>query len=283
MKRILLPTDFSINSLKAINYAQELFKNEAAEFYVLNVVKTSSFITDDLMTMTPSETLYKSLIDTSKKSINKIISKVKSKHKNNKHQFHAIVDYDSFIDAVNQQCASKKIELIIMGTKGITGLERILFGSNTVRVINRCSTPVLVIPSNYKFQPINEIVFTSNYATQYSFLELLPLLNVSKIFNSKIKIVHISDNDALTQEQENNKSFLNSHFNDVVHEFVDLKGINILAKVTDYLDKNSIQLLAMVNKKHSFFERLFGTHKIESFVLQIHSPILIMQNSSGTN
>jgi len=282
MKKILLPTDFSINSLNAIHYAVELFKNEACEFYVLNVIKTSSFITDDLMTMTPSETLYKSLIDSSKKSLNKIIAKVKSKYKNNKHKFHAIVDYDNFIDAVNQQCVSKKIELIIMATKGITGLERILFGSNTVRVINRCLTPVLVIPSKCEFQPINNIVFTSNYLTQYSLLELLPLLNVSRMFNSKIKIIHISDTDALTQEQENNKAFLSTYFNDVVHEFVDLKGNNILEIVTEYLSNNNIHLLTMVNKKHSFFDRLFTTHKIESFVFQIHTPILIMQNSTST-
>ena len=278
MKKILLPTDFSINSLNAIHYALELLKNEACEFYVLNVVKTSSFITDDLMTMTPSETLYKSIIDTSKKSLNKIITKVKSKYKNNKHQFHAIVDYDNFIDAINQQCDSKKIELIIMGTKGTTGLERILFGSNTVRVINRCSTPVLAIPNNCKFQTLNNIVFTSNYQTQYSLTELLPLLNLSKMFNSKIKIVHISETDALTVEQKNNKTVLNTYFDDVKHEFVHLHGSNIIDSIAEYSNKNNTNLLAMVNKKHSFFERLFATHTVESFVFQISTPILIMQN-----
>jgi len=278
MKKILLPTDFSINAIDAINYASELFSTTECEFYILNVVKTSSFITDDLMTMTPSETLYKSLIDSSKKSINKIISKIKAKYKNNKHKFHAVVDYDNFIDAINQQCNSKKIELIIMGTKGTTGLERVLFGSNTIRVINRCSTPVLAIPGNCKFQPLKNIVFISDFLKQYKITELLPLLDVSRMFNSKIKILHVSNTMSLTKEQTNNKSLLNTYFNEVEHEFINLEGKNVKEQVTQYLNRHNINLLSMINRKHSFFDRLFVTQKVESFVLQISAPILVMPN-----
>ncbi|MEJ2114087.1 MAG: universal stress protein [Flavobacteriaceae bacterium] len=278
MKKILLPTDFSINSIDAIEYAVELFDTKECDFYVLNVVKTSSFITDDLMTMTPSETLYKSLIDSSKKSINKIISKIKAKYKNNRHKFHAIVDYDNFIDAINQQCVSKSIDLIIMGTKGTTGLERILFGSNTVRVINHCLIPVLAIPSNCKFQPLKNIVFISDFLNQYKSSELLLLLNFSRMFNSKFKILHVSNTISLTEEQNKIKSFLNTYFNEVEHEFINLEGEDVMKQVTQYLAKHKINLLSMINRKHSFFNRLFVTHKVESFVYQISSPILIIQN-----
>ena len=50
MKGILLPTDFSNNSLNAIDGAMQIFANSKCTFFILNVQKATSFISDDLMT-----------------------------------------------------------------------------------------------------------------------------------------------------------------------------------------------------------------------------------------
>ena len=281
MKKILIPTDFSSNSLNAIHYAVEMFKSRDCEFYVLNVIKASSFISDDLLTMSPATTLYKSLINDSKQEIVKIISKIQLQNEN--HKFYPIVDYDNFIDAINQTCRSKQIDLIIMGTKGVTGLERILLGSNTIRVIQRCSTPVLAIPSKYKFIGLEDIVFTSNYLTLYKLKELLPLLNISRLFKSKIKILHITDTSNLSENQENNKAFLKTYFSNVEHEFIDINSKDISETVSQYNTDNNIKLLAMMSKRHSFFERLFITHKVESFTYNINTPLLVLKNAEESS
>ena len=104
MKSILLPTDFSKNSINAIEYAVNLFKDEPVEFFVLNIQKASTFVSDDLMSMTASTTIYQTLIDTAKKSINNLITTIKAKYPNPKHEFHPVVDYDNFIDGINQMC-----------------------------------------------------------------------------------------------------------------------------------------------------------------------------------
>jgi len=40
----------------------------------------------------------------------------------------------------------KEIDLIIMGSHGRTGLERVLFGSVAQRVVRRAACPVLTVP-----------------------------------------------------------------------------------------------------------------------------------------
>jgi len=276
MKRILLPTDFSPNSLNAIHYAMKMFERNECDFYLLNVLKASTFISDDLMTMAPVDTLYKSLIDSSEKRITSIISKIKEDNKDKMHRYHVIVDYDNFIDSINQTCESKKIDLIIMGTKGASGLEKKLFGSNTIRVIQRCSTPVLAIPDKCGFNGFEKIAFTSNYLTAYSLKDLDPLYTISRKFDSKIKILHIENNKELSAKQENNREVLDSCFENLIHEFVDLDGTNIFETISQYISKNSINLLAMISKKHPFFERLFVTHNVEIFAFRINVPLLVM-------
>ena len=49
MKNILLPTDFSQNSLNAINYAMELFKDTPCKFYLLNAFKIPYLTNEELL------------------------------------------------------------------------------------------------------------------------------------------------------------------------------------------------------------------------------------------
>ena len=279
MKAILLPTDFSKNSINAINYAMNLFQNEYCEFYVLNIQTASSFITDDLMTMSTSATVYQTIIDTSKKSINNLINTIEKRYKNEKHSFHSTVDYDNFIDAINQISEEKNIDLIVMGTKGATGASKVIFGSNTVRVMQRCSVPVLAIPNGCTFTKMDNIAFTSNYSTLYKPEELEPLLDIAKHFSSKINILHLTDENLLTQNQKNNKTFLDSYFDNISHEFIDLKKDDIFKTVQEFIAKNNVKMLAMMSRKHSFLERLFARHLVETFAFKIDVPFLVMENS----
>jgi nucleotide-binding universal stress UspA family protein len=280
MKAILLPTDFSENSINAINYAMSLFVDENCEFYVVNIQKASSFVTDDLMTMSSSATVYNTIIDASKKSLNNLISTIEKKYKNKKHNFHSMVDYDNFVDAINQISEEKNIDQIIMGTKGATGASKVIFGSNTVRIMQRCNTPVLAIPDNCTYTQLDNIAFTSNYSTMYSIDQLQPLLNIAKLYNSKIKVLHLTSNNALSQDQDNNRKILDSSLGNISHEFIDLESDDIFKTVQDYLGKNNIKMLAMMSRKHSFLERLFARHLVETFAFKIDVPFLVMENSS---
>lgn len=279
MKLILLPTDFSKNSINAINYAVELFKNEACEFYVINIQKASSFVSDDLMTMTSSATVYHTLIDIAKKSITNVINELKETYNNDLHEFYSIVDYDNFVDGINQACDTRGIDLIIMGTKGASGAEKVLFGSNTARVMQRCSTPVLAIPDGCKFKGLDKIVFTSNFSIQYNSEDLKSLFDISKLYNSSIDILHVTE-DELTSNQKDNRAYLGKFFSDLNHEFINLQESDVFKAIQDYIKDNDIKILAMTSRQHSFLERLFNRHLVEAFAFNIDIPFLVMENSN---
>lgn len=50
--------------------------------------------------------------------------------------------------------------------------------------------------------------------------------------------------------------------------------------VHDYIVNNNIKVLAMVDKKHSFFERLFKIQDIQRFAFNIDIPFLVMRNTA---
>lgn len=261
----------------------ELFKNESCEFHIINIQKASSFVSDDLMMMSSSATIYNTLIDAAKKSIKNIIISVEEKYNNSLHSFNSVVDYDNFIDGINQICLVKNIDLIVMGTKGASGAEKMIFGSNTVHVMQRCNVPVLAIPNGCSFTEIESVAFTSNYATICKSSELLPLMDIINNQNSKLEVLHLSDKNYLSQAQDNNKALLDSCFNNIEHEFIDLEGKDIFKTVQNYIKSNDIKMLAMMSRKHPFLERVFTKHLVETFAFKINVPFLVMENTDAVS
>ncbi|AJR03923.1 universal stress protein [Siansivirga zeaxanthinifaciens] len=277
MKTILLPTDFSINSINAINYAIELYKNETCKFYLLNVQRASSFISDDMMAVTSTATIYNTIIDAAKKSLSNIIKRINKHYNNPKHTFETLVDYDNFIDSINQVSELKQIDLIIMGTKGATGLKQVVFGSNTVKVIQRCHLPVLVIPENCKFSNLKDVTFTTSYATLYEGDDLKPLKEIINLNESKLSVLHVFCDYDFAVELDKNIDFFNKNF-----EHPDFKNLttneeHVFEIIESYIKDNNVKMLAMKYKSHSLFERLFYKLKIESVAYSINIPLLVIK------
>ena len=92
-------------------------------------------------------------------------------------------------------------------------------------------------------------------------------------------MLHLADEDHLSQDQQNNRAFLDLCFGKLTHEFIDLESKDIFKTVQDNINANDIKMLAMMSRKHSFLERLFETHQVETFAFNIKIPFLVMENS----
>lgn len=277
MKNILLPTDFSKNSINAINYAVELYKNVTCNFYILNVQKASSFISDDMMSISPSATIYNTIVDAAKKSITNIITQIETHYKNKNHSLYSIVDYDNFVDSINQASEKHDIDLIIMGTKGASGLEKVIFGTNTVHVMQRCSVPVLAIPDGCTYNDLNNIAFTASNLLASNIKTLEPLKDFISLFKSNLSVLHMPDEKYVDQNQNSIFDFFKIYFKNVKHELIEVKKGNTYDAFHQFIENNDIKMLSFMDEKHSFLERFFTKHPVETFAFKIDIPFLVMK------
>lgn len=92
--------------------------------------------------------------------------------------------------------------------------------------------------------------------------------------------MHFTNEDNLTIDQESNRAFLDSCFSNLNHEFINLEKKDIFKTVHQYIEENNIKVLTMTSRKHSFLERLFTRHLVETFAFKIDIPFLVMENSN---
>lgn len=278
MKTVLIPTDFSVNALHAIEYAMNLYKCERTNFYFLHAYADEvygPFKNNHGDSFEQQRETAKKNADT---SLKELIGKLEEKWHNPKHSYKAISAFDSLVDAVNDFVNEINVDLVIMGTKGETADKKITFGSHTVQVFKYVQCPVLAIPEGCEYQQPKKILFPTDYMLPYKRRELKLLNDLAAEFKSEIFCLYISDFDVLSHRQVDNKRFLTESLPDsfLFHKTTPVK--NKAEAILEYISENGSNLLVMVNSRHSFLEDMLYRSTVDELGLHITLPFLVMQN-----
>ncbi|AUC81129.1 universal stress protein [Lacinutrix sp. Bg11-31] len=273
MKNILLPTDFSDNSWTAIVYALKLYSDKDCTFYVLNSSELKVTTTLNL-----SKKLVETLHKNDKAQLLKFKERIESSYPNPNHEVKVLLSSEALSEAIDTAIATHKIDMVVMGTKGATGLKAFVLGSNTVRIINKIiKCPILVIPENYNFIAPKQIAFPTDYSRFYAHKELRPIQDFADLWDSKIRVLYIAEKSSLTKEQKINKAVLKEHFahNKTGFHWV-LKCLKITNEITSFVEDYKVDLLAMVKYKHSYFEKILREPIIKKIGFHITVPFLVI-------
>lgn len=281
-KRILLPTDYSKNALNAIRYAQELYAKVRCDFYLLNAFQASGYTLDSMMVPEPGERFYEMAKNKSEEGMKRLKEMLKLQPENPKHRFHTICTFNSLVEAVKHVVDSKDIDVIVMGTKGVTASKARIFGTGTVAVMERIkSCPVIAVPSEYVFQPLHEIVFPTDYRSDYKKKELEHVKEIALLHDAKINVVHIDkDKDGkLNKKEETNKQLLQDILDGTDYEIHFLPAVKISDGINLFVETHGGDMIAFMNRKHLFFGSILSNPLVKEIGYDPKVPILELNDN----
>ncbi|QOI97645.1 MAG: universal stress protein [Flammeovirgaceae bacterium] len=253
MMTLLVPTDFSKASKKAVTYAIELARKIKARIILLNVVQTN----------TSGETLLKwkrleeEMVKIAKEDGEALLKEVKKKAgEKTEITFEYRLGYD-FAKVVNRFVEENDVDLVIMGTHGATGLKKVLLGSNAASMINTSLVPVIAVPADAAFKPIKKIVYATDMVNLDE--EIKTITMFAALFKATVNVVHVTlatpdkkfDPDKFTKNLIKVSKYKKLTFNFAKNE-------TITAGVDAFVAKQKPQLLAMFTHKLSAYEKFFG-------------------------
>jgi nucleotide-binding universal stress UspA family protein len=280
-QRVLLPTDFSKNALNAIRYALDMYKDLHCELYLLNVFQVDEYSLDNMMVPEPGNTVYDSARKASEDKFQKLLDILELHTTNPKHTYHTISSYNSLIDAIEDTIAKKDIDIVVMGTKGATGAKGVIYGTNTVATMEAITDcPVLSVPEGFRFSPPVEIVFPTDYKTSFKRRELTHLLDISKMHSTPVRVLHIMEETKLSKAQEANKELLETILADVECSFHSLSDTKVHKGIGFFIESRGSDMVAFLNKKHSFFGILFTKPLVKDIGYHARIPILVLNDYS---
>ncbi|MEO8773722.1 MAG: universal stress protein [Gelidibacter sp.] len=280
MKNILLPTDFSDNSWNAITYALKFFEKTACTFYLLHVNALSYIAANDSPYITDKNFVENTFAKPAKKQLKALLKRIATEFPvRQNHHFFTLTDYNFFVESVRSHVLEKKIDMIVMGTKGASGLQKVMVGSNAADVIKKVKCPTLVVPEDATFVDLDEIAFPTDYLLTYGVDLLKPLYNILEVHDSSLQVVHITNkSEALNIEQQDNKDLLNEYFNKFRTKFYNLTNRNVEAAIECFVQSRDVKMMAMVAKNLNYFQRILFHNKIEEITYHTRIPFLVMHD-----
>ncbi|MDX1364644.1 MAG: universal stress protein [Arenibacter latericius] len=279
MKKILLPTDFSADAWNAAKYAISLFKEEECTFYVLNTYTPTIAHSRFMATSVVGKACEDVVKCNSEKGLKQFVERINNECYNANHKFETISSFSLLVDEMKNIIETKKIDLVITGTKGASGLEEVFMGSNTVRMIKSIKNcPVLAIPRNFTFITPSEIAFATDFNRFYTNSELRPLLEMARSFKAVIRIVHVQyEIKALTEVQQFNLNMLRKYLSEVEHYVHTVSELNSVSKTLEvFSNELGIHLLAMLNYQHSYMEKMTREPVVKRMVFHTQIPLLVI-------
>jgi len=281
-KRVLLPTDYSKNALNAIRYALELYKNVRCDFFILNAYHISGYTLDSMRVPELGEPYYEAAKQESEEGMEKLMQMIKLHPQNDKHEFHTITTFNSLTEAIRNVIDKKDIDIIVMGTKGVTESKARIFGTNTVNVMEQIKEcPVIAVPNNYMFQTPREIVFPTDYKTPFKRKEIGDLIEISNLYDAIINVVHIDkDKDGkLSKKEKINKDLLQEILQGTNYKIHFLPADKISSGINKFIDDHGGDMIAFLNKKHLFFRSIQSTPLVKKIGYEPKVPILELNDN----
>ena len=280
MKKILVPTDFSPNALKALTYAAEIAEMSGAHIYLLHVIEPKI----NMATM-QTDSLNKISIERKSEELNSLVSTALSIYPKIK-----ITPYllgESVVPALLAYAEKEEMDLIIMGTNGSGGIKEAIMGTVTAAAIEKTNIPILSVPIYYDLKkPASLLLAIDQFEKEEDLYE--ELMEIAELFSATLNIVLIKDSeekrnlDNLEQNLKEFMEFLLQKFPNVSITTELLKGTNFEDSIAEYCSIHDVDLLAMVSYPKSFWEKLFRKGNTRSMAFHSTVPILAIPKRTPT-
>ena len=278
-KRILILTDFSKEALNAARYALHLYADRRCAFYFLNAFQADGYAIDTQNYSRIGTRAYDVQKPKTEEQFKRLRQQLGLQSIHPKHSYDRIFANDTLFDSAKNMIAKHDIDIIIMGAKGITSSRPVVFGRNTIDImenINAC--PVLAIPEDVDFKPLRKILFPTDYKTPFKRRELKYLINIASTHDIDIQVLHIKESDNLKKEQQDNKKLLAKLFKDVGHSFHELNGTTVLEGINTFIERYESDLVAFINQKRNFFSRMVSKPLVRELGYQSQVPVLVLRH-----
>ena len=138
-KKILVGTDFSDYSARAVAYAEMLSVKFGAEILLFHVIESFTYSVTDSMTVVGHD---QALVATA----NALIDNLKKGLDDRKVSATCFVEHGTAYREIVKKAEDEGVDLIVIGAHGRTGMEQLLIGSVAEKVVRLASCPVLTIP-----------------------------------------------------------------------------------------------------------------------------------------
>lgn len=243
MKKILIPIDFGEAAVRAIQYAESVFKGHPAEIELIHVIPEA--------TKTEAE---------AREAFNEF-EKKELKSRPLPYSFHIVRGV--VLAAIQHAIHDIKPTVVIIGLDG---------GSLSKAFLKLTDCPVILVPSKNQCEGIHNIAYANDFNNIEESSALSTLLDLSRSFNANIHIIHVNKDENIGQDKA--EPAIEYYLDKVDHEYFSMKSNDIVGAIQKYIGDKKIDLLTLLLRDHGNNNLKTKGELVEQLVTKSNIPVL---------
>lgn len=265
--KIILPIDFSNNSINALDFAIAMAEKQSGEIVLVHVIEAVfDFASQASIAM---ENMHR--------DAESLMQKTLEKYRDAKVKFATIIKEGTASISVARIARDMDADLIVMGVHGTSAIKIALIGSTTINVIKESTIPVLVVPEESTAEEVGKVALALEFADhEEKFFSWIVDLSIG--WGLALEFVHVQTSTDFEEVPGVKKleDFLASR-----HPEIPLKIHTFYAKtpvegLDQFLRENEHVVLAMCHEHKNLWDQIL--HRSQTMKMVFHSkvPLLVM-------
>lgn len=271
MKTILIATDFSPVAQNAIHYGVDLARSIGYSVTVVHVYQVPVAFADGPLVMVS--------LDDLRSSAEKQLEQIKS-------DLHRVYgkDLKLYSEAIlgnvveELQKLAEKLDpfAIVMGATGLTGAQRVLFGSTTLSAVKHLHYPVIVVPEGRTFgHGIKKIGLACDFRDVVDTTPTRFIQQFQKTFQAELHVVNVDfENRAFRADTPEQSLKLHTLLENVKPVYHFIEEPDVEAGLNRFAEENNLDLLITIPKKHRFLSAIFKRSSTKKILREARVPVV---------
>ena len=271
MKTIIVPTDFSPVSVNAVNFAVNMAQAVDASIMLLHVYNIPVSYAEVPIILVSVDEMKKgseAQLEELKNNINHITS--------GKVKIYTESRMGNTVDELGEICKNIQPFAVVMGAKGKTGIENVMFGSTTLTAIRHLTWPVICVPSGKKYgNGITKIGFACDFKQVVETTPVKFIIQMVKEFKAELHILNVDYKEKHFRPETPEQSFLlHNLLEEVKPQYHFINNADIEDGINEFAETNNLDLVIAIPKKHKLLDGIFRPSSTKQLVFQSHIPVM---------
>lgn len=271
MKSIVVPTDFSASATSAMHYAVGMARALDASIHLFHVYQVPVAVSDVPVVIVSVEELKKN----AEEQLGFLKESLEHINSDTKVPITTEAIMGNTMDELENYCKDKHPYAVIMGTRGSSGVERLLFGSTTLTAIKHLTCPVIVVPPGCAYKQIKKVGFACDFK---KVVETTPTQAIKEFVNDFEASLHVlnvdHDNKHFSPASPSESIMLHNMLQDLHPSYHFIEDKDIEDGINKFAEENNLDVIITIPKKHNLLAGLFHKSSTRQLVFESHIPVM---------
>lgn len=270
MKTIIVATDFSPAATNAMNYAADMALKIHAGLLLFHTYQVPIGYGE-----MPVISNLDAMLKTAENEMDATKSQI-IRQKGDKLLITSAIRMGDFFQELKILCEETKPYTVVMGSQGTTAAERFLFGGHATYTMKHLKWPLITVPPGASFSSIKKIGLACDFNQVVATTPVDEIKKLVNDFKAQLLILHTGSNEKFDPEEVFESGMLQEMLGPVKPKYHFINHENVDEGILDFTEKNQVDLLLVLPKRHNLVEKLVHKSHTKHLVLHSHVPVMAL-------